>query len=220
MKQSCLSFWIDDDDMNDFTHMRANGSRLLTRSCEALLGVCQGLLADHVLNEAEVIFLGLWLRDHPDIARVWPGSVIAERVQAILADGKVSDEELEQLKEVLTSLLGGTWEQTGAATGLSTDLPVQDDAQIMLADRCFCFSGKFVFGTRSACERAVVERGGMVHKEISRDLDFLVVGTLISPDWLNTSFGRKIEKAVGYQKDGCRIQIVPEKRWNDAIERA
>jgi len=206
--------------MNDLVRMRANESRLLTRSCEALLGVCQGLLADQVLNESELHFLALWLQDHPDIADVWPGSVIADRIREILADGIVTAEELQQMKEVLTSLLGGTWAQTGAATGLSTELPIQDDTPVILVDRRFCFTGKFAFGTRSTCESFVIARGGIINKDITKDLDFLVIGTFISPDWLNTSFGRKIEKAVGYQQEGCKIRIVSEKRWSKAIERA
>lgn len=140
--------------MSGSIHMRANNSRLLTRSSEALLGVCQGLLADHALNEAEVGFLALWLRDHPDIAEIWPGNMIAERVESILADGKISEDELEQLKDVLTSLLGGAWEDTGAVDGLSTNLPLERDVQVVLPDRRFCFSGKFAFGPRSVCERA------------------------------------------------------------------
>ena len=206
--------------MTNQTHMRANDSRLLTRSSEALLGVCQGLLADHVLNEAEVGFLALWLREHPDIAGIWPGKIIAERVESILADGKVSEDELEQLKDVLTSLLGGAWEETGAVDGLSTNLPLEHDVQVVLPGRRFCFSGKFAFGSRAVCERVVVERGGLINRDITKDLDFLVVGTFASPDWLNTSFGRKIEKAVGYQREGCGIRIVPEKCWSQAIEHA
>lgn len=206
--------------MIESTHTRANQSRLLSRSCEALLGVCQGLLADHVLNEAEVGFLALWLRDHPDIARVWPGNIISERVEDILSDGSFSEDGLEQLKEVLTSLLGGTWAQTGAASGLSIDLSIEHDAQFVLPGRRFCFSGKFVFGSRSVCERAVLERGGLIDKEITKDLDFLVVGPFVSSDWLNTTFGRKIEKAVGYQRAGCGIRIISEKCWSKAIERA
>ena len=206
--------------MNDFARMRANESRLLTRSCEALLGVCQGLLADHVLNESEFHFLDLWLHDHPDIADVWPGVVIAARIRSILADGIVTEEELQQLQEVLRSILGGTWGETGAATGLPSELPIQDDTPVVLADRMFCFSGRFVFGTRSTCENFVIARGGFINKDITKDLDFLVVGTFISPDWLNTSFGRKIEKALGYQSDGFKVRIVSEKHWSETIERA
>ena len=206
--------------MDDFARMRATEARLLTRSCEALLGVCQGLLADHVLNESELHFLTLWLQDHPDIADVWPGAVIAGRIRDILADRIVTEDELQQLKEVLKSILGGTWEDTGAATGLPTELPIQDNTPVVVIDRKFCFSGKFVFGTRSACENFVVARGGIVNAGITKDLDFLVIGTFISPDWLNTSFGRKIEKAIVYQQEGCKLRIVSEKHWSEAIERA
>lgn len=39
----------------------ATEARLLKRSCEALLGICAGLMADGVLSDEEIRFLNLWL---------------------------------------------------------------------------------------------------------------------------------------------------------------
>ena len=204
--------------MDDRAHMQANRTRLSTRSCEGLLGLCQGLLADHVLNEPEVRFLDLWLRDHSEISEVWPGNVIFSCVREILHDEVFSEEKLQCLTELLISVLGATWKETGATSGLSTKLPIQSDAQIFFVDRTFCFSGTFAAGKRSVCESLVGERGGIVKSDITRELDFLVVGKFDSPDWLNTSFGRKILKAVRYQEEGCKVQIVSEKCWSEAID--
>ncbi len=43
--------------------------------------------------------------------------------------------------------------------------------------------------------------------------NYLIIGTFGSRDWVHTSFGRKIEKAVQYRIAGCRLAIVGEDHW-------
>lgn len=204
----------------DKSPLRFNASRVLARSCESLLGICQGMLADNKLNEDEVLFLALWLRDNTEIASVWPGSVIAGRVESILSDGVITSDELVDFKDVLTSLVGGRLEQTGATGGLSTALPVDLNAAIEFGDRFFCFTGKFLYGPRSSCEAQVEKRGGYSLSAISGRLNYLVIGTLISPDWKYSTHGKKIEGAVDLRKKGGDLMIISEDQWIDALEKS
>ncbi len=48
---------------------------------------------------------------------------------------------------------------------------------VVFQDRSFCFTGKFAFGTRSECERAVVGRGGRCTRRPTFDTEYLVVGS-------------------------------------------
>jgi NAD-dependent DNA ligase len=198
-----------------FGRLFANEAHKLRKSCESLIGICSGLLADEELNEAEVRFLDHWLRDHEDIVSVWPGDVIAKRVREVLADGIVTKEELEHLKQTLKDLIGGTLQDTGATNGLATRLPVNDDCAIPVnfRDTAFCFTGNFLFGTRSACERAVLERGAQILTNIKKSLGYLVIGTMVSSEWANSSHGRKIEKAINYQQAGSTLLIISEEHW-------
>jgi len=193
----------------------SNEAHKLRKSCESLLGICTGLIADGKLNEQEIRFLDLWLKDNADIASVWPGDVIARRVRDVLADDIVTDDELEHLQETLKELIGGTLQDTGAIGGISTRLPINDDqaSPVIFKDSSFCFTGNFLFGTRAACERAITQRGAMAFDNVKKDLEYLVIGTMVSPDWANTSHGRKIEKAVEYQNKGCPILIISEAHW-------
>jgi len=193
----------------------ASEKHKLRKSCESLLGICTGIIADDTLNEKEIRFLDQWLRDNEDIASVWPGEVMARRIREVLADNIVTNEELEYLKQTLNELIGSTIQETGAIGGLSTTLPLNDDrAQpVVFQDNAFCFTGNFLYGTRSACERAVMQRGGMAFDGVRMNLEYLVIGTMISPDWANTSFGRKIEKAIEYQNKGRQILIISEEHW-------
>lgn len=198
---------------NQFARRAVTDQRLLKRSCESLLGICAGLLADGVLTDEEIKYLDVWLADHGEIAVTWPGEVIAARAREVLKDGVITEEERNYLKSTLEALLGGTLQQTGAVSGLSTALPLDNVDKITFKKKIFCFTGQFLFGTRPACEKAVVNRSGETATNIRKDLNYLVIGALASNAWAHTSFGRKIEKAMEYKKQGCSIFIVTEEQW-------
>lgn len=188
-------------------------TRAMERSCETLIGICSGLLADTKLNEMEVRFLDLWLADNTEIASCWPGSVISNRISEILSDGVVSEEELESLKEILSSFIGGGLEQTGSASSTPTRLPLDSDIAVTFESRSFCFTGKFLFGTRTKCHEASTNRGALVTEAITQDLAYLVIGTIVSPAWIHSAFGRKIEKAAAFRDRGCGLRIISEENW-------
>jgi len=196
-----------------FAKHAATEARLLKRSCESLLGLCAGILADDILSDKEIEFLNVWLLDNKEIATTWPGEVIYARVHDVLADGVITEEERAYLKQTLIDLLGGTLQETGVTSGLSIGLPIDDINKIEIIDNSFCFTGNFLYGTRSACERAITDRGGLVYPRIKMDLNYLVIGTMTSREWAHTSFGRKIEKAIYYKKNGASIFIISEEQW-------
>lgn len=203
---------------NFFARIRATESRLLRRSCESLLGICSGLLADSVLNEDEVRYLDHWLRDNDAISGVWPGSEIARRVRKVLSDSQVTDEELQHLKTTLAALVGGTIEDTGSPRGgLSTKAIPFDTCQIEFKRRNFCLTGEFLHGARSKCVATISERGGDVLKAVRRDLHYLVVGTLVNEEWKHSSYGTKIQKAMEYRTKGVPILIVSEESWAQCL---
>lgn len=198
---------------NSFSRMAATNQRQLKRSCESLLGICAGLLADGDLNDREILFLQTWLSEHDEISHTWPGEVLVIQVRDILSDGLITDEKREHLTKTLSDLIGGTLEETGATSGLSTKLPIDDVSQIVINGCIFCFTGSFLYGTRAACERAITERGGFASPTVRRDVNYLVIGTMASRDWAHTSHGRKIEKAIEYKGMGCQINIIAEDQW-------
>lgn len=198
---------------NFFAQKAATDARLLKRSCESLLGIAAGLLADGILDDQEIIFLDTWLNENDDIATSWPGEVVVKRVKDVLADGVITEEEREYLKSTLEDLIGGSLEDSGAVSGMSTRLPVDDIERIEIENNKFCFTGSFLYGTRNACEKAIIERGGEVSKGVRRDLNYLVIGTMASRAWANTSHGRKIEKAMQYKDKGVSILIISEEQW-------
>lgn len=197
----------------DYARYASTQARLLKRSCESLLGICTGMMADGRLDDSEIKFLNMWLLDNKELAFCWPGEVIYVRVKEVLADNIVTEEERKYLEKTLSELIGGTLQETGAAIGGATTLPVEQVDKVIVDGRKFCFTGKFLFGTRKACEEAIVSRGGEPLPNVRKDLDYLVIGTMASSEWANTSHGRKIEKAMAYKKKGCDITILGEESW-------
>jgi len=196
-----------------FARRCATDARLLKRSCESLIGLCAGILADDILNDKEIEFLNVWLLDNKEIATTWPGEVIYARVCDVLADGVITEDERAYLKQTLIDLLGGTLQETGATSGLSIGLPIDDINKIEIIDNLFCFTGNFLFGTRNACEQAIIDRGGLIYQRVKKDLNYLVIGTMTTHEWKYTSYGTKIEKAIYYKKKGVSIFIVSEEQW-------
>jgi len=174
-------------------------------------------MADGELNDQEIKYLDNWLSDNLALVSTWPGEVIYSRIRAILADSKITEDEREHLKQTLSDLIGGTLLEPGATSGASTSLPVDDIESIDIKNNIFCFTGNFLYGTRNACELAIVERGGTAIPRIRKDLNYLVIGTMASRDWANTSHGRKIEKAMEFKKNNCPIYIVEEKQWVEGL---
>lgn len=196
-----------------FSRMAATDQRLLKRSCESLIGIATGMLVDGSLSDDEIRFLDTWLADHVELACSWPGEIVYARVREVLADGTITEDERNYLKQTLSDLIGGEFLETGATSGSSTRLPLDTVESVEIPGKNFCFTGAFIFGTRKACERAVQERSGVALSRIRHDLDYLVIGELASREWAYTSHGRKIEKAVKYKSDGFPILIVSETDW-------
>jgi len=202
---------------NFFARMVSTENRLLKRSCESLLGICTGLLADNHLSDNEIHFLDTWLADHDDIANTWPGEILVKRIRSVLADGIIDEDEREYLRSTLSDLIGGVLEETGATFGISTQLPLDSVDDIQIEDHSFCFTGNFLYGTRAACHKATEDRAGKVSKSVLMSLDYLVIGTMTSREWAHTSHGRKIEKAMHYKSKGKPIAIISEEQWIQAI---
>jgi NAD-dependent DNA ligase len=192
---------------------RASTNRLLQRGCESLIGICSGLIADGELNDKEITYLRLWLKENSELCDSWPAEVIFRRVEDVLADGQITSEERSYLKETLENLVGGSFTDTGAVQTGSTALPVNENAVVKITDNSFCFTGQFVFGTRGACEKATTNLGGKCSSLINKKINYLVIGEMASRDWKYSSHGLKIQQAIALQSQGLNLHIISEAMW-------
>lgn len=188
-----------------------------SRSASALVGIAQGLLADGVLQDDEIQFLNNWLSNNTALSSCWPGNIIYSRVKEALADGHISESEREHLQTTLQQLIGGNHEQLANAANVCALAMDTSPPHAHPQGKTFVFTGDFFFGSRSQCEEATTKRGGAASKSVSKKIDFVVVGSLGSPEWKHGSYGTKIDKAMQLKSAGCPIYIIHEDHWAKAL---
>lgn len=194
-----------------------NAQRRVTRDLAEMLGLVKGVLADGEVSDAEVRALRDWAEAHPDVTSAWPGRILLRRLRRILQDGHVSETERADLHELLERLTGGG---VGVLTGLTaaSALPLDQPPPLLeIPDRVFVLTGRFAFGPRSACEEATRRIGGWPERDVTQRTDVVVIGTFGSRDWSQSSWGRKIEKAIRYREEYGRPVIVFEDHWAEQL---
>lgn len=199
-----------------FQRQSARYRNQLNQSSAELLGLAEGLISDHVLADTEVQFLDQWLKHHDAIAHTWPGDVLHQRVQHVLADGKVTEEERAHLIATLRQLIGGSLERLAESPKVTT-LAIDEIDAVQFSDAWFCLTGEFVFAPKQKCAEAIAARGGVVKSSVSKRLNYLVIGGLGSDEWKHGSFGTKIEKAIALKRQGASILIIHEDQWASAL---
>lgn len=187
----------------------------LERELSELVGVVRGVVADGAVSADEAERLARWTRENPEVAARWPANLLAQRLEAIVRDGRVDARERAHLEAVLGQLA-----QNPGWTGfsLAADLPVDDpEPEVVFESRTFVFAGEMVYGPTRACEREVVELGGICERAVSRRTDYLVLGGLAAMDWSQEGFGAQVDEAVRLRARGARIAIISEERWAAAL---
>jgi hypothetical protein len=187
------------------------------RDLSELLGLAKGMLADGVITDEEATYLHDWCGNHPDAIACWPANRICERLTQIFADRRIDDAERLELRDLLAALVGGTASLVlGYEAG--TTLPLDDPAPpICWPGEVYTFTGRFAYGTRAACQREVVSRGGTCEPNVNQRTTFLVIGTFGSRDWKHSNYGGKIQKAVKLRDGGSPLRIVGEDHWAKAL---
>lgn len=197
---------IDDELLN-----RMGGDRIASRQIDELVGLARGVAADGDINQAEAEFLQKWLAANVAISQQPLIRTLYERINEALADGVLDDEEKASLLETLGSFSNRDFE-LGEVLKSST-LPLCDPPPTLsFKGRTYCFTGTFIYGQRKACERAVVERGG-VSGGLSRKTEVLVIGAYATDSWKHSTFGNKILQASEWRDEGRPISIVSEEHW-------
>lgn len=191
----------------DFTHF-----------ITVLLGMVKAFIPGHKLNEREVLALNAWLCYYKDLLNQWPENVIAERVQDVLAEGKITREEAEDLGNALTLVLGWGFCPPGRLDPLAADETLEPLQIVVVPGRSFLFSGQFLYGSHSRCEAAVLQRGGLVDKTIGPSLDYLVLGSLPRSGAPGSEFPAVLKTARDLRRKGYEISIVSEQAWHGSLE--
>jgi NAD-dependent DNA ligase len=203
-----------------------NQRRRADRAVNEMLGLIRGVIADGRVSDEEIEAVRRWLEQNADAAHVWPINVLAHRIERNISDGIVDEDERAELHQLFQQTTGTAPSVPEAPTGVRADpevrpsrLPLCTPApDLAFAGRVYVFTGAFVYGTRQICEEAVISRGAQVRSAITRQTHVLVIGAIGNSDWIHSSHGRKIEKAVEYRSNGIPLSIVSEEHWHRFVQ--
>jgi len=196
------------------TSKALSSARLSDRAIDEIIGMCRGVIADEEVNALEATALLRWIEANSEHADQWPFDVIYERVEENLSDGHLDADEARDLLSLLIDVTGGDIPIEDRVASYATALPLTTPPPpLKFEGRIFCLTGKFLFGSRAKCEAAVRERGGDPRGSVSTTTDYLVIGSMGSPQWLHSTFGTKIEAARFHD-----VAIVHEAHWLDHVD--
>lgn len=205
-----------DEDGQPPRHLYA--SRVEDRLVAELIGTCKGAIMDGVVSEGEALGLRRWISGHPDVVRGYPGSMIADRLERILADGVVDAEEQRELSELLLDLTGETPDHNEPLNRTAAQFYDNPLPTVLFDAQEYVFTGRMCYKTRGECEQAVLDRGGRVLPYVRVRTNFVVVGPIGSAAWLHSTHGTKLLKAAELRESGAPIHIIPEDHWIQALE--
>ena len=211
---------IDRHELEAGIALRKDGTpanRLDDCQLSVLVGLCRGLIADGKINQNEAATLDTWIRAHEGAIASPVLQAFQDKIKPHLHNQAASPEQNTELLQLLSGLVGGKSEvgECLQATTLWLDEPAP---QILFDRRRFCLTGKFLHGNRGKCENEVQVRGGTCQSLPSEATDYVVIGSYAEGAWIQSAFGRKIERAVELRTDGHSVKIVSETHWVASLD--
>ena len=180
------------------------------RGVSELVGLARNMLADGAVSSSEVHELVAWIADHPSMINTFPGNVIAQRLERYLADRYIDEDETEDLTRVLAEL---TRTEPAPVPPESDVIPyTRPNPTVQFEAREFVFAGRFYYGPRKACERAVIQRGGACQETPGRTTHYIVIGTLGATDSSESPFP-DIDRVLATLGERSRAVIISEDHW-------
>lgn len=144
----------------------------------------------------------------------WPGKPLAARLQTILEDGQISEEEILDLSMFLNHTGVSHISLTGSASCGVMTLCVDEVENLDLTNKNICLTGRFVTGTRESCIRLLKANGSKWTSKVIQATDYLILGSTPNKQWIHSSYGRKIEDAIRLKESGHPIKIITEYDWD------
>lgn len=199
---------------------------LITNSIQMLHGIFHGILSDGRISDQEILNLKNWLTEHDFLKGTYPYDEISSLLASILADQKIDDDERELLKAFFSTFIEQdstlllkneqlhNLNQNYALNGICNCCP-----DIVVNEKCFCFTGESQKAKRSEIESIIIDHGGLFSSSVSKKVDYLIIGNNGNPCWMFSCYGRKVEKAVELRKKGHQIAIINELDFWNVLEK-
>lgn len=193
-----------------------------TSDMQRLQGMMRGIVADKKIEKAELDGLRVWLDHHKHLRGCYPYDEIDSLIDSILEDGVIDDEEHKLLLAFFVDFL-----EYSGHHAIKEKLEIKDITisgicavcpEIEFNKKTFCFTGKSQRVPRSQLKKVVEDAGGIFSNSLVKNIDYLIIGADANPCWAFACYGRKVEKAIQWRKEGQKLFIVHEHDFWDAVE--
>ena len=110
-----------------------------------------------------------------------------QRLAVILEDGIIIDEERKNLLATVRHVTGTDTDESGLSYETSAEVWEDSVDGLKLVASVFCLTGDFVSGDRESVDARLCCLVAETNSSINKSVNYLVIGTLASRDWLYTS---------------------------------
>ena len=169
-----------------------------TEATQLLMGILEGISCDDKINDAEAYVLKDWLINYDFLSGFYPYDKIIATLIPMLEDGYIDYNEEKELLELIQRLLKPTEETKTEKT------------DVIYCNSIFCLTGTFTKGTKESISEFIEDRGGMITSNVSKKVQYLIVGGEGSGSWSFSTYGSKIKKALELNDKGAKIKILDE----------
>lgn len=164
---------------------------------QQLYELLRDIMADDIVTSEEVYILKDWIDNNDDLFNDYPYSIIVPVVNRILADGVITNDESNELRQIFQQVINPKF---GLRRGETFDI----------AGKSFVLTGQFASYDPDDFANMLIEKGGILMKSVSGKTDYLIVGSNPDPRWHSGNFGTKIKKAMELRTNGGGIIIATE----------
>lgn len=168
-----------------------------TQSLQLLQGILIGITSDNVLNENEIISLNSWLKNNTHLKGNYPFDRVFDVVSNALEDGILEKSELDEMLCLFNQFIN------------PSETFCEKCDSININGKNICLTGEFENISRSDLEIKLKNQGAQI-KGVSKNIDYLVIGSLGSERYANGNYGSKTKKAIEMNDKGANIIIMNE----------
>jgi NAD-dependent DNA ligase len=144
------------------------------------------------------------------------------------------DSDTEHLKpfvpaDLAAVVIPADWSQSDALASVREEIAAAEmvdgspfdspQPTVQIEGRAFMFTGNFDYGSRTACQAAVTDRGGKAPstKTVTLEMDYLVIGAKGSATWKRGAYGNKIQAAILHRLQHGSPAIISEAHWIESL---
>ncbi|MEO9655921.1 BRCT domain-containing protein [Marinomonas sp.] len=181
------------------------------------LGLISGIVSDDQVNDDELSYIVDWINNHADLVDdPTVRDVVIKMVEFSKIESLNANDEATLLS-FLKQTSGIQFLETGATDVHPMDHIADTINSMDHTGARICFTGVFDTGSRKQIETIATSLGAITRKDPSKSIDYVIIGSQVSPDWKHTSFGRKIQRAIELRENGHPLTILTESHWINFI---